>query len=132
MKIFCFKGVSDSGKSRTIKKILNEVFNIILIPEKKKDFCMHLLYRGKRIGICSYGDDLNAIEQRLKPLKNKGRDIIICACRTRGIVYDFVYGQLGSNIETFVCERVTGKNNENRVLNERVSKFRRLFEEYLK
>jgi len=135
MKVICFKGKSNTGKSRIIKRILNEFFNIILIPKRKKDFSLCIPYNGKKIGICSYGDDLKLMEKWLKPLKEEVCDIIICTSRTKGKTLEFIRNSFGEeNIDYIDCEWNKGeseraKDEEN---NERFLKFREKFERYFR
>lgn len=107
MKVICFRGTGNRGKSETLKKILNEFFNIYLIPAKKRDFSLYFMYKGKKIGICSYGDDENSMLKFLKPLKEAGCDIIICASRTKGKPFEFVEKEFDrKDIEDIDCPYV--------------------------
>ena len=128
MKVICFKGKSNTGKSKTIKKILNEFFNIIMIPKTKKDFSLCLLYKEKKVGICSYGDNLDLIKKGLIPLKKENCEIILCASRTKGNVYDKIIELFGKeNITYFDC-----KNPESSIeYNKRISFFTEKFNRIL-
>ncbi len=125
MKVICFKGNGNTGKSTIIKKILNEFFNISLIPKDKKDFSLYFSYSNKKIGICSYGDNKKAMERWLKPLKENNCDIIICASRTKGEGIRFIENNFGtSNIVYITCD---GNYNDN----EKISKFKKIFNNFL-
>ncbi len=92
IKVICFKGKSNTGKTTVIKKILNKFFNIHICPNKK-DFAIVFPYRNKVIGICSYGDALRVVKNKIIFFKSKRCEVIICACRTRGEVKDYIESQ---------------------------------------
>ena len=80
MKVICFIGDKKTGKSTTIKKILNDFFKVdILAPKIRRDFSLSFKYKDKLVGICSYGDTETWLIKMLMPLKDKNCDIIICA-----------------------------------------------------
>jgi predicted kinase len=124
MKVICFRGKSNTGKSTIIKKILNEVYNIKLIPDKR-DFSLIFEYNRKKIGICSYGDTLDALKKYLKPLINANCDIIICACHTKGGTLRFIMREFSSLVRFIECKRVE-KDRLNDKIRNKVNEFRKV------
>lgn len=130
MKVICFRGNRGSGKSTTIKEILNRIFNITKIDKKnKKDFCLTFPYNGKMIGICSYGDDISSVKERLEKIKNVGCNIVICASRNNPIVINCIKEALEiENIIFIDCPDV-GENIDNQTveMERRISLFKQEF-----
>ena len=126
MKIICFKGKANTGKSTIIKRILNEFFKITLIPKDKKDFSLCFLYEGKKVGICSYGDSKRDMKKWLKPLKNEKCEIIICASHTRGETIEFVESLGGEIVHYIECGGGEERDNE------KISQFNEKFKEFEK
>ena len=127
MKIICFKGKGNSGKSTVIKKIINEFFKIKIYPDKK-DYRLILEYNGLRIGICSPGDVKEDLEKCIRKLIKEGCDIIICACHTRGKTLDYI-NSLVKNPEFIECKR-TPIHRQKAGDNERISLFKSKFRKY--
>ena len=111
MKIICFRGKGRTGKSIVIKRILNEFF---------------------KIGICSYGDTESLLRRYLKPLKDKGCDIIIYACHGRGKTITFITNEFwGHNIEYIDCLKFNEQDRQNEENNRRIALFKEKFERML-
>lgn len=107
MRVVCFRGKSNSGKSKTIKKILNDFFKIKILSSKKekRDFCLIFQYKNKKIGICSYGDMPNFVIEKLTLFKNEGCNMVICASHKRGEIIDFIKREFEEqNIKFVDCE----------------------------
>lgn len=125
MKLICFRGISNTGKSTIIKKILNDIYNIHLIPLKKKDFSLIFRQNDSKIGICNYGDNQEALEKYLKPLKDKNCDIIICACHPKGQTFDFIEREFNNKVTFIDCEIVMNNKIESN-MKEKIKKFKEL------
>lgn len=98
MKVICFKGQGNTGKTTIIReRILNEFFQTEIYMNKENDFVISFLYKKIRIGICSYGDELSFVKRKIEKLKSRGCKIIICACRTKGELLEYISG-LSKNI----------------------------------
>ena len=132
MKLICFKGKCKAGKSTVIKRILNEFFNIKILPLDKTDFSLIFKYKNLKIGMCSYGDIKLALEKYLKPLKDEECDIIICACHGRGETITFITNEfLGQNIEYIDCLKFNEQDRQNEENNRRIALFKEKFERML-
>jgi len=128
MKIICFRGKGRTGKSIVIKRILNEFFKIEIISSRN-DFSLIFNYNNFKIGICSYGDTESLLRRYLKPLKDKGCDIIIYACHGRGKTITFITNEFwGHNIEYIDCLKFNEQDRQNEENNRRIALFREKFE----
>mgnify|MGYP001590677526 CR=1 FL=1 len=94
-KIIALRGVSNVGKSTTIKKVYD------LLTAKYKDATSEppflgvdirvvLTINGIKIGIESQGDPSGRLEESLSLFVKVGCKVIICATRTRGQTVDAV------------------------------------------
>lgn len=133
MKVICFRGIGNTGKSRVIKKTINKFFKIIIIPDKK-DYCLSFNYKNKRIGICGIGDVRSIMEEKIGKLVEQGCDIIICACHPSGETINFINETFVRDVEFIECNWNNGESEEEKdnQTNERFEKFKRKFEECLK
>lgn len=94
-KIFAVRGLSNSGKSTTIRLVYDSLVATYKISEQqgtilRKDIYIILSINGVTIGLASKGDPSTELGKRLSALKNAGCQIIICATRTRGETVDAV------------------------------------------
>lgn len=100
-KIFILKGVSNTGKTTKINQIAEWIINTysvantigLDVTDLEKNTWGVLIIGKLKIGINSAGDDENEIKKIDKLLKkfDNDIDIIICACRTKGISYQHLY-----------------------------------------
>lgn len=128
LKIICFEGKAKTGKSTTIKKILEDYFKFNIIkPAIRKDFCLIFSYNGKIIGICNVGDTIALLKKYLTQLKDC--DLIICASHPRKKAKEFL-GKLSKNIEFIECSKpkVTDEENWKNEHLDRIEKFKKILE----
>ncbi len=103
MKVICFKGVEKSGKSKTIKRILNNFFKLNIYPNKK-DFKISFEWKGLKILLCGCGDNLKCMKPIFEEINPKNYGIFICACRPRNDVYRKLESEFGlGNIDFIDC-----------------------------
>lgn len=121
-KVICFKGARNQGKSEIIRRILNEFFKITIVSKLKRDFCLHFFYKGKKIGICSYGDYPGVLKEFLIPLERAGCQIIICASHLGGGLTRDMEKRFGGHIKDILCRKKDGKSKKIRD-NKRYRKF---------
>jgi hypothetical protein len=98
--IITLSGVSNIGKSETIKllysKLINEfkdfsfVEDVKQITDDKGDITVVIVIHGKIIGIESQGDPGSRVVRSLPNFVKLNCDIIICATRTRGSTVELV------------------------------------------
>ncbi len=127
--IFALRGRANSGKTTTISllyeltigagfQIVRTNFGIYM------DFSSVFLYKGKRIGITSSGDNHDLVHARLQEFAQEGCEICICACRTYGGTnsaienipgyrHDYLEKSIGENVET---QRVANQGDAQRLL----------------
>ena len=122
MKIICFRGSHNCGKSKTIKRILNQFFKINRVPLAKREVNIIFMWNNKRVIICSQGDSKNEIKNLLlKPLKTEKCDIAICACHKRNSAFKLLDEEFGeANMDFIECPRGESEEEYNR----RIKKFR--------
>lgn len=125
MKIICFRGSHNCGKSETIKRVLNQYFKIKRIPLDKKEVNLIFTWKDKKVIICSQGDSENEIQKLLlDPLKTEKCEIIICACHKRNSAFRLLDEEFGErNIDFIECPR--GEESEEEY-NRRVDEFKKL------
>lgn len=98
-KIFILKGVSNTGKTSKINMIATwvlENYNVsnqhnIDITDIKIDISGVLTIGNLTIAFNSGGDDEGQILKVDKLVLEFNVDIVICACRTKGITYQHLY-----------------------------------------
>ncbi len=92
MKIIALRGKENTGKTSSIKlfykKLLkNEAKELLYVDEyggvKYEDFYAIVSFKGKTIGITSYGDNGNVLAEPFKEFYNHKCDIVVTACRVR-------------------------------------------------
>lgn len=119
MKVICFVGKSNKGKTEIINNILKDEFGIKVLSGGK-DVSMWFMYEEKKIGMCSYGDYAEIIN-KLKELKREGCDIIICASHPKGELFNNIKREFEeTNIVYILCD---GNGNDN----EKINKFKLVF-----
>jgi|SRR3989338_593228 len=110
MKVICFKGVTNSGKSKTIKRVLNGEFKIKIYPDKK-DFRISFEWKGLKILLCGCGDSLACMKPVFEEINPKNYDVFICACHPRNDVYNKLISEFGlENINFINC--INGESEE--------------------
>jgi hypothetical protein len=117
-KIFAICGLSNSGKSTTIRLVYDSLLSTYKIPEQKntilrKDVYIILSINGVKIGIASKGDPSTELAKRLSALKNAGCQLIICATRTRGETVDAVGNLKPYEVHWFEKVRVSDVSERN-------------------
>jgi hypothetical protein len=132
MKVICFVGKRNSGKSTIIRKLIKEFFNIIKIfhPKRKTDFILCFKHKGKLIGICSAGDTLKGIKNGIKMLEDCQE--IICACHPNSKGYRFLENKFSNDFKPIDCispneERKDDENFWNMEHKRRFYEFEKVF-----
>lgn len=99
-KIFILKGVSNTGKTTKINQVAEWIITTYSVPNTiGLDITNYeintwgvLTIGNLVIGFNSAGDNLNEIKKVDKIVRDfPNVDIIICACRTKGITYQHLY-----------------------------------------
>jgi hypothetical protein len=122
MKVICFRGTGKSGKSKTIKRILNTFFKIDLYPEKK-DFRMSFEWNNLKVLLCSSGDSLSCMKPIFEGIDPHSYDIFICSCHPRNDVFEKLKDEFGlENIKFIDCPKGESEAEYQR----RISEFRKL------
>lgn len=124
MKVICFKGVSNSGKSKTIKKILQEFFKIITYPNKK-DFKLSFEWEGKKVLLCSGGDALKWMKPIFQEIDPRDYNLFICACHPRNDVFKKLVEVFNEEELNFIDCRKEEESDEE--YNRRISEFKQIF-----
>lgn len=128
MKVICFIGKNDSGKSTIINKILKDKFGIVIF-KYGNDSCLTLQHGGKTIGICGYGDTPELLDKHLANLVNC--DLIICVRRLDKESEEVIRKFFGEDISPIYCNKEDGKTDKIRD-DMRYFKFGEKFEEVFK
>lgn len=88
--VLCLYGAANVGKSETLTELGRALLGKARYYYEQKgqhgsrDRRIALKYRGHIIGICTYGDDQDAINRNFKFFENQGCDIGITAARVAG------------------------------------------------
>ena len=88
--VLCLYGSANVGKSETLTGLGRALLsNVRYFYEQKgqhgsRDRRIALKYRGHIIGVCTYGDDQDAIDRNLKFFKDQDCDIGITTARVKG------------------------------------------------
>ncbi len=88
--VLCLYGGADVGKSETLTQLGQALFaHARYFYEQKgqhgsRDRRIALKYHGRIIGICTYGDDQDAIDRNFKFFENQGCVIGVTAARVEG------------------------------------------------
>lgn len=113
-KIIALYGVSNSGKTTTIKKVY-ELIRYFCIEEmvqeiNKEIFCILTTINGTKIGIVSQGDPSTGMDKKIEKFIEKNCSIIICATRTKGETVEVVqsYNKLEYEVEWVEAVSLTG------------------------
>lgn len=82
------------------------------------------------IGICSDGDKPSVLE-KLEELKNEGCEILICASRTKGELFEGIY-QMDKNVKPIIClgKKKSPKWFKVKENKKRIREFKRIFNAY--
>ncbi|MEK6808516.1 MAG: hypothetical protein AABY14_02415, partial [Nanoarchaeota archaeon] len=80
------KGQAKTGKTTTIRKILEQIFEI-KVYHPTRDVVLSFKFKGKIIAIITMGDIEDAIKKYYDMIDNF--DILICSCRTKGETISF-------------------------------------------
>ena len=75
-------GWASMGKTSAIRATAGKMG--VDLPEKESDFCDHIAWKGEQVGFASMGDPGSSQEESLARLMQKGCEVIVGACRTRG------------------------------------------------
>lgn len=125
IKVICFIGDKDIGKTETINRILIEYFKVeLFLPKIKRDVCLIFPYNKMAIGICSSGDDKVSVD-RLNKLKGKS-DVVICASRNDGVVLEYIEKEF-EDTKYIKCKFVVDEEREKEYI-ARISEFKEIFE----
>jgi hypothetical protein len=97
-------GVSDQGKSDTLKRVTRKIIsfypNAVIIPSQLNyavDITVMIQLSGILIGIESQGDPNSNLFNSLPKFAAVNCDVIICACRTSGGTYGAVENMKSSH-----------------------------------
>ena len=88
--VLCLYGAANVGKSETLTELGRALFMKARYyyeqkgQHRSRDRRIALKYYGHIIGICTYGDDQNAIDRNFKFFDDQGCDIGITAARVEG------------------------------------------------
>ena len=89
MKIISLWGKGDIGKTTTLTLLYNTLvqdatfLNIIKTPEEICDFYAIFIYKGKKLGLTTYGDNKKCLKNSFDAFTRNNCDIAICASRRR-------------------------------------------------
>jgi len=97
-KIIALYGKGDSGKTSTLNLLIDLIVSenkgipmaIRAEEELRKDCRAVLSYKGKIIGVGTWGDSKDEVEKNCKFFKEKNCDIMFTATRTRGETCDTI------------------------------------------
>lgn len=95
MKIIALRGKGNVGKTSTIRNLHDIMLNDGFIQEPdgfggRTDIYDILVKNDVLIGITSSGDTEDVLNSRLEMFNERGCEIVICACRTRGGTNDIL------------------------------------------
>ena len=119
MKIIALWGKDSTGKTPSIKlfykKLLkNGAEELLYIDEydgvKYEDFYAIVSFKGKTIGVTSYGDNGNVLVDPFKEFNNYNCDIVITACRVRETEKGSVKFIKNQNSEIIYVEKIYIEN----------------------
>jgi hypothetical protein len=105
--IIALKGRPNTGKSTTLGILytMMKQGDYHLFQDKKrrnsKDFYVIFEKAGKRIGLTSYGDTRDAINNLLSYFIQQGCSILLCACHTKGYTLQAVENFTGFTKQYF-------------------------------
>jgi|WetSurMetagenome_2_1015567.scaffolds.fasta_scaffold55695_2 hypothetical protein len=90
-------GVGNSGKSQTLNALIKKLYKASGNDDQVKLFYTGdngqklvyenretIEYRGKRISVCTFGDDLDAVEANIEYFEGQNCDIVVSAARSKG------------------------------------------------
>ena len=89
MIIISLWGKGDIGKTTTLTLLYNILLqdttfsNIIKTPEGICDFYAIFIYKGKKLGLTTYGDNKKCLKNSFDAFIENNCDIVICAGRRR-------------------------------------------------
>lgn len=98
------------GKTTTLGMLYQTMkeqgFDILKDKKKSdsKDFFVIFEKNGKKIGLTSYGDSVELLKSRFAVFDANHCEIIICACRKSGPIYDFVDNYIGFSVKNFILK----------------------------
>jgi len=128
-RIFALYGVSNVGKSTTLRLIAQEIMrqfpaavsSMPLDPLPEGDIVVIILVGKVKIGITTQGDPSTGLYQRLKDLFTDDCSIIFCATRTSGDTIKNVEDMEKNNgyKTTWVTNYQSGYPEDRSILNQR-------------
>lgn len=77
-------GTANVGKSTTLKKLSEEIEGNEIILNNYNGHQIVVVYRGKKVGVQTYGDDQKSVEDGLKVFHSHGCNIIAIASKSYG------------------------------------------------
>lgn len=114
MEIIALQGKHDTGKTTTLKKVIdilrnNDTFRfgkIIGKDSEKGEWRYWGEHCGIKIGITTRGDSVKGLRGDFYEKKDnfKDRDIVVCAVRSRGKTVEFVEAQAQGGLKTIKKE----------------------------
>ena len=122
MKTICLFGVSNSGKTSTLRLLAETIYknkNSRVFygeyPTERKDILVGFEFDGLTIGIGSEGDTPEQVKFNLKKLIKAGCDIIVIAARSKGRGHDVIYKKCKKHELIWLRQRdvYREKNNSN-------------------
>ncbi|MEH6345274.1 MAG: hypothetical protein V7785_09320 [Bermanella sp.] len=116
-QVFALQGAGTTGKTTTIKCIfdlLKEKYPKSEVTDLRPgtyDIKVLIDINGTLVGIESQGDPNSNLETSLPELVKNKCDIIICACRTRGMTTDWI-GKIKGYKINFVSQTISKSNRK--------------------
>ena len=116
------KGVRHTGKTTSVglayEELKAQYRDWVVVEEldgpAKRDFAVIGEIKGKRIGICSQGDDGEFVREFIKLFIEKKCGVILCVTRTRGQTRDAVIMTLGPDYQVTWVTKEAAKNEGER------------------
>ena len=102
-RIITLQGKSDTGKTETLKILIDKLSKIYPVTifkkihdKKSEDLVVEVELKDKKLGITTRGDSRYYLERDFRKLGDC--DLYVCASRTKGATIDFLDEQTNSGI----------------------------------
>ena len=110
IKLIVLVGKGEKGKTSTLKHVIRKLIDLgaikataslnnfkgmrvndtLAVLLERGDVSMELMYKNKRIGITTFGDDRKSIEDKIDLFISDNCDCIICASHPDGSSYTYI------------------------------------------